>query len=44
MKLASESVVLRGGNWNNNNKSAGHRFDTSPGNYNDNIGFRATLI
>lgn len=39
----SETVVLRGGNYNNNNP-AGYRWDNFSGNANINNGFRATLI
>lgn len=39
----SETVVLRGGNYNNNNP-AGNRWDNNSGNANINNGFRATLI
>lgn len=39
----SEAVVLRGGNYNNNNP-AGNRWDNNSGNANINNGFRATLI
>ena len=37
------TVVLRGGNYNNNNP-AGYRYDNNSGNSNTNYGFRATLI
>ena len=39
----SETVVLRGGNYNNNNP-AGNRWDVNSGGANVNIGFRATLF
>lgn len=39
----SETVVLRGGDYNGNNP-AGHRWDTSSGNASSYFGFRATLF
>ena len=40
----SETVVLRGGNFNNDGTPAGHRWDNNSGGANSYYGFRATLF